>query len=450
VAGAQFCGACGKALREGARFCDSCGHVASDAAVATTAPAPPPEPPAAPPVPAPVPPPAPGAPLSGPPSGPPPAGPPQGPLGAAGAAGSGGGSNRKLIVGLAAAVVVALIAVAVVLVMGGGGDKTASKKDREVLLESTASAGPAPFMPSLQPVSATVPTTVTTTPPVTAAPTPSGRVAQGPFGGTGDNTLCDRELLVQFLTTPSNAAIAREWARVLDIQVSQIPTYVRALIPTTLTADARVTNHTWQNGRAVGYQAVLERGTAVLVDTNGRLIARCRCGNPLLPPQEVQGPPIYTGPKWEGFDPTVIVIVVPSPQPIYPPGGVGTLPQTTTPKTTTTGKPSTTTTVLAEPDEAIRRIKEPFEACLNGLAGSEGFLTSGELAQIEASIQYTPTLLDQKTGTYRVVIFIPQQATATGDITGGTATWEVNLLTGEITPVDADAQDVAADCPALA
>ena len=49
----------------------------------------------------------------------------------------------------------------------------------------------------------------------------------------------------------------------------------------------------------------------------------------LLPPQEVSQP-IYTGPKWEGFDPTVIVIVVPAPQPIYPPGGVGTLPQSTT------------------------------------------------------------------------------------------------------------------------
>ena len=345
---------------------------------------------------------------------------------------------------------VALVEVGAVLVMGGGGDEKASKKDREVLLESTASAGPAPFMPSLQPISATSPTTTTATtaPAVTTVPAPSGRVAQGPFGGTGDNTLCDRELLVQFLTTPSNAAIAREWARVLDIPVAQIPSYVRALIPTTLTADARVTNHTFENGRAVGYQAVLERGTAVLVDTNGRLIARCRCGNPLLPPQAVAGPPIYTGPKWEGFDPTVIVIVVPSPQPIYPPGGVGTLPQSTT---STTRKPTTSTTVLAEPDEAIRRIKEPFEACLNGLVGSEeGFVTRGELAQILASTQYTATLLDQKTGTYRVLVVVPSQSTATGDITGGTATWEINLLTGEITPVDETARDAAVDCPALA
>jgi hypothetical protein len=337
--------------------------------------------------------------------------------------------------------VVALLAVAAALVLGGG-DEKASKKDREVLLESTASAGPSPFMPSLQPVSATVPTTIAA--PVTTAPTPSGRVAQGPFGGTGDNTLCDRELLVQFLTDPANAPIAREWARVLDIQVSQIPTYVRALIPTTLTSDARVTNHTWQNGRAVGYQAVLERGTAVLVDTNGRLIARCRCGNPLLPPQEVQKP-IYTGPKWEGFDPTVIVIVVPSPQPIYPPGGVGTLPPTTR-------KPgTTTTTVLAEPDEAIRRIREPFEACAqSGAFGITGSLAPDEIAQVLASAQYQPTLTDQKTGTYRVVVTIPDQTIASGDLTGGVATWDINLLTGEITPVDGNAQLTGSACPDLA
>jgi len=318
-------------------------------------------------------------------------------------------------------VVVALIAVAVVLVMGGGGDKTASKKDREVLLESTASAGPAPFMPSLQPVSATVPTTVTTTPPVTAAPTPSGRVAQGPFGGTGDNTLCDRELLVQFLTTPSNAAIAREWARVLDIQVSQIPTYVRALIPTTLTADARVTNHTWQNGRAVGYQAVLERGTAVLVDTNGRLIARCRCGNPLLPPQEVQGPPIYTGPKWEGFDPTVIVIVVPSPQPIYPPGGVGTLPQ------------STTAAPNAGQQKAIDIVATAIDDCYAKVI-MEGTSKEGQSGLGPSSV-FSAVPTDQPG------VFIVTRTTPNG----GSWVWRVDTRTKQATPANGNAEHFTAE-----
>jgi hypothetical protein len=423
---AKFCEECGHALHEGAQFCGSCGHPVPGAATGAAS-----EPPAA----------APEPPVAEAPA------PPAVPPAAMPTAASGGGGRNNLLLGLVALLVVAVAAVAVALFLGGGGDdKSASKQDREVLLESTASAGPAPFMPSLQPVSATVPTTVA--PPATV-PATTGRVAQGPFGGTGDNTLCDRELLVSFLTDPANSGIAREWARVLDIPVAQIPAYVRALIPTTLTGDTRVTNHTWQNGRAVGYQAVLERGTAVLVDTNGRLIARCRCGNPLLPPQEI-AQPVYTGPKWEGFDPTVIVVVVPSPQPIYPPGGVGTLPQSTTP---TTGKrPSTTTTTFrSEPDAAVARIRTSFEACArSGAFGITGALGSDEISQVLASAQYTATLTDQKTGTYRVVVVIPDQSVASGDIGGGTATWDVTLLTGEVTAVDENAQTTGTACPDLA
>ena len=368
------------------------------------------------------------------------------PLAAPGGGGAGGGRVSWWLLALLGLLVVAVGAVAVALFVGGGSDDTkASKSDREVLLESTASVGPAPFTPDIQPVSATVPTTATTAP--TVVPATTGKVAQGPFGGTGDNTLCDRELLVEFLTDPANARIAQEWARVLDIEVKDIPAYVRALIPTTLTADARVTNHTFENGRAVGYQAVLQRGTAVLVDTNGRLIARCRCGNPLLPPQEV-AKPVYTGPKWEGFDPTVIVVVVPSPTPVYPPGGVGTLPQSTTP---TTGKRSTTTTTPQfESDEAIRRVKEPFEACARAQAfGITGYLSSDELEQLLASAQYSATLMDQKTGTYRVTVTIPDQTLATGDLTGGTAVWDVNLLTGETTGVDENAQATQEACAGM-
>ena len=336
---------------------------------------------------------------------------------------------------------VAVGAVAVALFVGGGSDEV-SKADREVLLESAASVGPAPFTPDIQPVSATVPTT--TAPATTAPPAPSGRTAQGPFGGTGDNTLCDRELLIEFLTDPSNARIARELGGVLDVEVADIPAYVRSLIPTTLTADARVTNHTFENGRAVGYQAVLQAGTAVLVDTNGRLIARCRCGNPLLPPQEI-AKPIYTGPKWEGFDPTVIVVVVPSPTPIYPPGGVGTLPQTTP----TTRRPSTTAVPQFESDEAIRKIREPFEACAR--TRTDGFFTAADIEQILAAAQWSATLVDQRTGTYQVVVSIPEMSLSeSSSVAAESATWEVNLRDGTITPVDANAQLAADDCPALA
>ncbi|GMU79124.1 MAG: hypothetical protein AMXMBFR46_19170 [Acidimicrobiia bacterium] len=353
--------------------------------------------------------------------------------------------------------------VAAFALLSGGGDDKASADDREVLLEAAASAGPAPFTPDLQPVATSVPSSSTSTSTVvtttTVAPPPAagpgGRVAAGPFGGTGDNSLCDRELLVEFLTDPANAAIAREWARVLDVRVIDIPTFVRALIPTTLSADARVTNHRWENGRAVGYQAVLERGTAVLVDVNGRLVARCRCGNPLLEPQEVPGPPIYVGPKWTGFDPTVIVVVVPAPQPIYPPGGAGTLPppsSASAPSTTPTTRGSSTPTTRAEreADLAIAKIKPALERCTRG-GPLAGVVTPAEFDQVLAGLTYTAALTDQRTGTYRVTVTAPAFTTASGaEFVAETATWDVNLRDNEITPVDANAQSAASSCPALA
>ncbi|MEI8001759.1 MAG: DUF6777 domain-containing protein [Actinomycetes bacterium] len=351
------------------------------------------------------------------------------------------------IVAVAVVVVVALVVGAVVLVGGGGGGDQASAKDREVLLESTATAGTAPFTPDLQPVTATTSTSLA---PATTVPTTlAGAGALGPFGGTGNNSLCDREQLIGFLTDPTHAAVAKEWARVLSVRVVDIPTFVRALIPTTLTSDVRITNHRWENGRAVGYQAVLERGTAVLVDTNGRLVARCRCGNPLLPPQEVPQP-IYTGPKWSGFDPTVIVVVVPSRTPIFPPGGVGTLPR---PTTSTTRRPTgstTSTTVLIEPDEAVARVRKAFEGCARTVGGADTF-SQAEIDQILAGTTYVPTLTDQRTATYRVVVTIAHLTLGSGtELIGDSATWDISLLTGDLTPVDANAQAAGASCPALA
>ena len=96
--------------------------------------------------------------------------------------------------------------------------------------------------------------------------------------------MCDRDLLVKSLAArPERLA---EWARVLGIEptIKAVGTYISKLHPVTLTRDTRVTNHSFVNGRAVGYQAILGAGTAVLVDDYGNPVARCRCGNPLLKP----------------------------------------------------------------------------------------------------------------------------------------------------------------------
>ena len=113
-------------------------------------------------------------------------------------------------------------------------------------------------------------------------------VGSGPFGGTGSNLVCDRELLIRSLRARPDRL--REWARVLKIDptYSAVARYIRKLRPVTLTQDTRVTNHSFVNGKAVGFQSILQAGTAVLVDKDGKPVARCRCGNPLLEPVDIE------------------------------------------------------------------------------------------------------------------------------------------------------------------
>jgi hypothetical protein len=111
------------------------------------------------------------------------------------------------------------------------------------------------------------------------------RVGSGPFGGTGSDLVCDRELLISSLRAQPDRL--REWARVVGVTPTNraVARYIRTLRPVTLTVDTRVTNHSFVDGRAVAFQSILQAGTAVLVDPkSGRPVVRCRCGNPLLEP----------------------------------------------------------------------------------------------------------------------------------------------------------------------
>jgi hypothetical protein len=115
----------------------------------------------------------------------------------------------------------------------------------------------------------------------------SGTGGEQPFGGSGSNRVCDRDKLIRFLKR--NPLRMREWARVLGVSPTfrAVKRYIAKLHPVTLTRDTQVTNHAFKNGRAVPFQAILQAGTAVLVDKYGVPVVRCFCGNPL-------GPAVYT------------------------------------------------------------------------------------------------------------------------------------------------------------
>lgn len=128
----------------------------------------------------------------------------------------------------------------------------------------------------------------------------------GLYGGTQDQSTCDRQQLIDFLTDPANADKAAAWAGVQAITVASIPDFIESLTPVRLRFDTRVTNHGFRDGRATTLQSVLEAGTAVLVDSRGIPRVRCACGNPLLEPQATASAPTFTGTPWAGFSPTSI------------------------------------------------------------------------------------------------------------------------------------------------
>ena len=99
------------------------------------------------------------------------------------------------------------------------------------------------------------------------------------YGGSGGN-VCDKEGMLAFFKLHPDRALA--WARVQNIGVAEIPAFLDSLTPLVLAQNVKVTMFGFKAGSSYGYPAVLEAGTAVLVDENGMPRARCACGNPVI------------------------------------------------------------------------------------------------------------------------------------------------------------------------
>ena len=171
----------------------------------------------------------------------------------------------------------ALIAALSLAACGGEGTSTDSEPAQTVRFEEPTDPGEDSFT---VPVDVKGPKKVKVSQP---APAPEGETGAGPFGGSGSDLVCDRDLL--FVALKADPEKLREWARVLGIRpsVRSVKNYIASLHPVTLTVDTRITNHTFTNGQAVPFQSILQAGTSVLVDKLGRPVVRCRCGNPLQP-----------------------------------------------------------------------------------------------------------------------------------------------------------------------
>ncbi|MFE4379393.1 DUF6777 domain-containing protein [Streptomyces cyaneofuscatus] len=194
---------------------------------------------------------------------------------------------------------------------------TGTAEAEDVLLQPLAEPGPGPFTKS----------TARQAPSPSATRSPqegdgsatrtvhrvSGAVP-GLYGGVRSEASCDIEQQARLLTADQDKA--RAFAEKAGVEAVQIPGYLRSLTPVTLRADTQVTNHGYSAGSVTAFQAVLQAGTAVLVDSKGLPRVRCACGNPLERPVTAKGQVTHRGERWAGYDPARILAVDPGVKPL--------------------------------------------------------------------------------------------------------------------------------------
>ncbi|QTE02500.1 DUF6777 domain-containing protein [Streptomyces cyanogenus] len=190
-----------------------------------------------------------------------------------------------------------------------------------VLLQAATERGPEPFTESTDtgvPRSQSPRVTARVQPgdveaPLRAARTLSG-ATPGLYRGSPRVAGCDVERHIRHLAADEDRADA--FAGVAGVTRAELPGYLRGLTPVLLAADTRVTSHAYRDHAAARYQAVLQAGTAVLVDNRGVPRVRCACGNPLDQPTPTRGGAGARGTPWAGYRPNQVVVVAPASRPV--------------------------------------------------------------------------------------------------------------------------------------
>lgn len=229
----------------------------------------------------------------------------------------------------------AVLSAGILIIAGCGGDgagedaraakATKAAASAKVLLQPLAAPGPDPFTES---TAAPLPDASPPVPPSPNEPSGPGEpsapgegaqtvrsvsgATAGLYGGTRSATSCDVEAQVRLLTADRTKAAA--FARGAGIGGTSVPEFLRGLTPVVLRADVRVTNHGYRDGAPTAHQAVLQTGTAVLVDDRGLPRVRCACGNPLRPALAPQADAAHRGTPWSRYRPDRVVVVNRNPQ----------------------------------------------------------------------------------------------------------------------------------------
>jgi hypothetical protein len=128
----------------------------------------------------------------------------------------------------------------------------------------------------------------------------------GLFGGVRDTVACDRDELAAQLGDDDKSAA---FADVQGIETGELGGFIAALTAVMLRQDVRLADHGFVDGEAERFEAVLEKGTAVLVDADGVPRARCASGSPLVAARATGDAETFRGTQWPGFGENRIVVI---------------------------------------------------------------------------------------------------------------------------------------------
>ncbi len=206
---------------------------------------------------------------------------------------------------MAAWLTLAATAAVAILVLAGC-TKDVTPQTSAVTLEAATSAGDSPWTQSIaEPVD---PSKVVTLDAKVTGPAGQGTTADGVtvglYGGSTQLTICNKTRLVDFLESEPDKADA--WRNVLG--VGDIPDYVATLRPVVLMQDTLVTDHGFEEGHSTAFDALLQSGTAILVDPKWVPRVRCASGSPLTPADVSLGDTTYTGDQWTGWQEHKVVL----------------------------------------------------------------------------------------------------------------------------------------------
>jgi len=199
---------------------------------------------------------------------------------------------------------------------------TSGPAQPELILEAVTSAGPGPFAPDFGNAQSPLPGTslASSTPAGIGAGSTVQGATEGLYRSAQDTAACDRDGLAAYYT--DRPVLRAAWVGALrtdsslrwsrgssGVDPADLWTYFAELTPVLLRADVRVTDHSYIDNTVQPFQAILQAGTAVLVDVFGVPRVRCTSGSPLIGP-DASGPvPVQVGQRWPGFEQASVLTV---------------------------------------------------------------------------------------------------------------------------------------------